>query len=260
MMDITLTDDELDHRIKHITSFIESQCVEAGVDGVVLGVSGGIDSSTTAGLASMAIGPSNVKALILPAAPTTDRSVDLAWDVAQSFELQAEQVDMEPIVNSVADIYPGEPGKTSLGNVRARVRAVYWYLIANEESRLVLGGGNRTEWLTGYFTKHGDIAVDCLPLGNLYKGQVRQIAAHIGVPETVVKRTPTAELWEDQTDEAELGIDYDTLDAIIAMYVDGGQSRHETIEQLGIDEFLLDRVEALIEESAHKRRLPPTPD
>ena len=259
MVDLSLSDEALEETVRSITGFIDTQCEQAGVDGVVLGLSGGVDSAATAGLATKALGPGRAKALVLPAAPTSDRSVELAMEVADMFDLEVEIVDMEPIVTTVRRAYAEEIDRTSLGNVRARTRAVYWYLVANEEDRLVLGGGNRTEYLTGYCTKYGDIAVDCLPLGNLYKAQVRQVASHIGVPEEVVTRTPTAELWEDQTDEAELGIDYDTLDGIIAMYIDGEHSASETIEHLGIERGLFERIERLIADSAHKRRPPATP-
>lgn len=260
MPDLTFDEGEFERRVDGIVAFIEEQCAAAGVDGVVIGLSGGVDSATTAALAARAVGPDDVRALFLPAAPTSDRSVQLANAVADALGLELSEVTVEPIVEAVAGVHDGPVEQVPLGNVRARVRAVYWYLVANQEDRLVVGGGNRTEWLTGYFTKYGDIAVDCLPLGNLYKAQVRQVAARLGVPQEVIERAPSAELWPDQTDESELAIAYETLDAILALYIDGTHSREETADQLDIEPSVIDRIDRLVVESRHKRRLPPTPD
>ncbi|MFP4627689.1 MAG: NAD+ synthase [Halobacteriales archaeon] len=259
MPDLRLDDGELEERIETITSFIAERCEAAGVNGVVLGLSGGVDSATTTGLAARALGPDRVRPLALPAAPTAPESLEYAGAVADAFGLELETIDVEPVVEEVRSIHPRGVDRKPLGNVRARVRAVYWYLVANQEGRLVLGGGNRTEWLVGYFTKYGDIAVDILPLGNLYKTQVRQVARHIGVPEAVLERAPTAELWEDQTDEGELGIAYDTLDGILSLRVDEELGVAETAEALHVDETLVERVDSLRTASTHKRRPPATP-
>lgn len=256
---VSLTDRELDQSVDTIASFIAEMVDDAGADGVVLGLSGGVDSATVAGLATEAVGPSNVRALHLIAGATTAESTDLAGEVADTFGLDLEIVDVEPLVEATLDLYPEDPSTADIGNVRARARMLYWYLAANDDNRLVLGGGNRTEWLVGYFTKYGDAAVDCLPIGDLYKGEVRQLAHHLDVPEPVVTRAPTAELWDDQTDEGELGIDYEVLDVILAEFIDGTADRTALIEQHDIDPALIDRVERLVEHSAHKRSMPPTP-
>jgi NAD+ synthase len=140
-----------------------------------------------------------------------------------------------------------------------RVRAVCNYYLANRANRLVLGTGNRTEALVGYFTKYGDGAVDCHPIGNLYKLQVRQLARHVGVPDDLVDKTPTAGMWVGQTDEEELGIGYDVLDAILALRIDGPLSQTATARELGIDEGTVEHVEGLVARSEHKRHTPPAP-
>jgi NAD+ synthase len=132
--------------------------------------------------------------------------------------------------------------------------------VANHENRVVLGTGNRAEAMAGYYTKYGDQAVDCNPIGNLYKQQVRQLAAHLGAPENLVTKTPSAEMWSGQTDEAEMGLDYDTLDAILALHIDGPLSTAATVRTLDVDEEQVERVVDLHERSAHKRRMPPAPD
>lgn len=132
--------------------------------------------------------------------------------------------------------------------------------MANHENRLVLGTGNRTEALTGYFTKYGDQAVDCNPIGNLYKQHVRQLAQHVGVPDEIVEKPPSAGMWTGQTDEDELGLDYDTLDTVLALHVDRPLSRRATIRTLDVCEAMVDRVVELYESSRHKRQMPPPPD
>jgi len=133
------------------------------------------------------------------------------------------------------------------------------YFVANHENGLVLGTGNRAEAMTGYFTKYGDGAVDCNPIGNLYKMQVRQLARDLEVPEDLVTKAPTAELWADQTDEEELGVGYDVIDAVLAIHVEGGAPASATADHLGVDESVIETVRELYEGSEHKRAMPPAP-
>jgi NAD+ synthase len=134
------------------------------------------------------------------------------------------------------------------------------YLVANHEDALVVGTGNRSEALVGYFTKYGDGAVDCHPIANLYKGEVRQLASHVGVPGDLAEKTASAEMWLGQTDEAELGMAYPTLDSVLALHVDGPLSPSATARTVGVDESAVERVRTLYETSAHKRAAPPGPD
>jgi NAD+ synthase len=169
-------------------------------------------------------------------------------------------IEIDPVVDVLLGGYPAAADdREAVGNARARTRAVFNYLVANHENGLVLGTGNRTEALVGYFTKYGDGAVDCHPIGNLYKGQVRQLARHLGVAEDIVTKTPTAGLWEGQTDEGELGMGYDTLDAILALAVDGEMPPNAVARLVGVDEAEVERVRAMCERSEHKRRTPPSP-
>ncbi|SEQ92479.1 NAD+ synthase [Natrinema salaciae] len=261
MIDLRFSEAELEQRREHITGFIRERVDEAGADGVVLGLSGGIDSTLVGYLSVEALGAENVHGLVLPATVSSEGNMSDAERVAQDLEITYDVLEIEPIVDSVLSAYPEAEGDhEAVGNARARVRAVLNYLVANHERRLVVGTGNRSEAAVGYFTKYGDGAVDCHPIGNLYKGQVRQLARHVGVPEELAAKTATAELWADQTDEDELGISYDTLDSILATHIDGPLSVAATARLLEVDEETVERVREMYERSEHKRNVPPAPD
>ena len=261
MIDLRFADAELEARREHIVGFIRDRAAAAGTDRAVLGLSGGIDSTLTASLAGEALGPENVHGLVLPAVVSSDENMSDAERVARELGLPFDVIEIEPVVDSLLSAYPEAEGDhEAVGNARARVRAVFNYLVANHEGRLVLGTGNRSEAAVGYFTKYGDGAVDCHPIGNLYKIQVRQLARHVGVADDLVEKTPTAELWADQTDESELGIAYDALDAILATHIDGPLSVAATARHLDVDPETVERVRALYEASAHKRSAPPAPE
>ena len=260
MLELHFSDAELDRRRDHITNFVREQVDTAGAEGAVLGLSGGIDSTLVAHLAVDALGAENVHGLVLPARVSGDDNMSDAERVARELEMSYDVIEIEPIVESLLGAYPEAEGdRMAVGNARARVRGVLNYLVANHESRLVLGTGNRSEGAVGYFTKYGDGAVDCHPIGNLYKVQVRQLARHVGVPDDLVEKPPTAELWADQTDEDELGLTYDTLDSILATHVDGPLSVDATARHLGVEPETVEHVRALFEASEHKRNPPPAP-
>ncbi|PSQ21875.1 NAD(+) synthetase [Halobacteriales archaeon QS_9_67_17] len=257
---LDLSASELDARREQITDFIEGVVDDAGATGAVIGLSGGIDSTLVAHLAVEALGADAVHGLVMPSEVNTETNMSDAERVAELLDIEYDVLDINPVVDALVDAYPaGADDRTALGNVRVRTRAVFNYFVANAESRVVLGTGNRSEALTGYYTKYGDQAVDCNPIGNLYKRQVRQLAAHVGVPDDLVEKPPSAEMWEGQTDEDEMGLDYDTLDAILALHVDGSFSKTATVETLDVSASAVDRVVELYEQSEHKRHMPPAP-
>jgi NAD+ synthase len=261
MIDLRFSDGELERQRAHITAFIRERVDAAGANGVVLGLSGGIDSTLTGYLAAEALGAENVHGLVLPATVSSEGNMSDAELVAQDLEISYDVIEIEPIIDTILSTYPEAEGdREAVGNARARVRAVLNYLVANHESRLVLGTGNRSEAAVGYFTKYGDGAVDCHPIGNLYKGQVRQLARHVGVSEELAAKTATAELWADQTDKGELGISYETLDDILATHIDGPLSIVATARLLEVDEETVERVRGMYERSEHKRNAPPAPE
>ncbi|MFC7156632.1 NAD+ synthase [Halomarina halobia] len=267
-IELRLSEEELEAHRAHVTTFIADLVADAGANGAVLGLSGGIDSTLTAYLAVEALGEEGLYGLVLPSDVNTDENMSDAERVAETLGIEYDVVDINPIVEAFFEAYPeagidrrveSDPYRTAAGNVRVRTRGVLNYFVANVRGRLVLGTGNRSEALTGYFTKYGDQAVDCNPIGNLYKLQVRQLAAHVGVPEDLVEKPPSAEMWEGQTDETEMGLTYDLLDAILALHVDGPLSKRATAETLDVAESAVERVEGLYAGSEHKRRMPPAP-
>ena len=266
-LDLRFSDDELEATRDHVTDFIRDTVDAAGAEGAVLGLSGGIDSTLTAYLAVDALGEGGLKGLVLPSEASTDENMSDAERVAEELGIEYEVVEISPIVDAFLEAHPDvtddnateEPYRTATGNVSVRTRGVLNYFVANVENRLVLGTGNRSEALTGYFTKYGDQAVDCNPIGNLYKQQVRQLAAHFDVPDDLVDKTPSAEMWVGQTDEEEMGVGYDTLDAILALRVDGPLSTAATVRHLCVTEEEVEGVVNLVEGSAHKREMPPAP-
>jgi NAD+ synthase len=268
-LDLRLSEAELAATREHVTAFVESVVDDAGAEGAVLGLSGGIDSTLTAHLAVEALGADRVHGLVMPSDVNTAGNMSDAERVARDLGIGYDVVDIGPIFDAFVEAFPEEdtgdridtdPLRTAAGNVRVRIRAVLNYFVANAENRVVLGTGNRSEALTGYYTKYGDQAVDCNPIGNLYKQQVRQLAAHVGVDDDLVTKTPSAEMWTGQTDETEMGLSYDTLDAILALHVDGPLSKSATVRQLDVTTEQVDRVVDLYERSAHKRAMPPAPD
>lgn len=260
-IEIRLSEDELEVHREHITEFIEETVDAAGVDGAVIGLSGGIDSTLTAFLAAEALGSNRIHGLVLPSAVNPDESMSDAERVAESLDIAYDVTEINPIVDAFFDAYPaGEDDRTAAGNVRVRARAVLNYFVANTENSIVLGTGNRSESLTGYFTKYGDQAVDCNPIGNLYKRQVRQLARHVGVPDDLVEKAASAEMWEGQTDAEEMGVTYALLDSVLVLHIDGPLSKRATAETLDISESAIERVEALYRQSKHKRRMPPAPE
>lgn len=231
---------------KKIISFIKKQ---ARNKSVVIGLSGGLDSSVLAYLATEALGKNNIYGLLMPSSTNRKEDVKFAELVANFLEIRHETINLDEIINDFQKTGYFKNRK-SLGNLKARIRMSLLYGIANETNSLVLGTGNKSEIMVGYFTKYGDSGADLLPLGGLYKTQIKKIALLINVPIAIIDRAPTAGLWEGQTDEAELGITYEKLDKILL-----AMENKKNIKNFNKSEVEL--VKNYIINSEHKRKLPP---
>ena len=260
-LDLRLSESELEATHDHLVSFIKETVDAAGAAGATLGISGGIDSTTTAHLAVDALGTDGLHGLVMPSKVNDPDIMSDAERVAKDLGIEYDIIEIQPIAEQFFEAVPAAAeSRMATGNVYVRTRAVLNYFVANAENRVVLGTGNRAEAMTGYFTKYGDQAVDCNPIGGLYKQQVRQLAAYMGVDHDLVMQTPTAGMWSGQTDAEEMGLGYDHLDAILALHIDGPLSTAATVRQLeGVDREAIERVEELVAASEHKRSMPPAP-
>ncbi|MDN5320542.1 MAG: synthase [Thermococcaceae archaeon] len=244
--------------INMLISFIQEKVEESKVKGVVLGISGGVDSATVAYLATKALGKERVLGLILPYYINQD--VDDALLVCKELGIEHKLINIKEIVDQFEKSIGFELDRVSKGNLMSRTRMVILYAYANSKNYLVLGTSNKSEFLTGYFTKWGDGASDYAPLINLYKTEVWEIAKRLGVPERIINKKPSAGLWEGQSDEDDLGISYQLLDEILYRLVDLKMEKNKIAEELNVPIEKVKHVENLVKRSEHKRRLPIGPE
>jgi len=232
--------------IDDIVHWIRHQISMAGAGGVVVGMSGGLDSSVAAVLCKHALGDA-VRGLILPCGsdPYDETHARL---VAQRFDITTETVDLGPVFDLLVSALPSG-SRLSVANLKPRLRMTVLYYYANGLGYLVIGSGNKSELLTGYFTKYGDGGVDLLPLGGLLKTEVQDLARFLDIPGEVIDKPPSAGLWEGQTDEGEMGISYEELDRAI-LVLQGRENDSPGDEDL-------DKVRLKISKSLHKRALIP---
>ncbi len=236
-----------------ISMFLKHHVSIANANGVVVGMSGGLDSSVAAKLAADALGAEKVLGVLMPESSTPDECMADAKDIAEEWGIQVLEINIKEMVNTVSHSL-GCRDKSRLGNIKARCRMIALYNLASERGLLVLGTGNKSELLTGYFTKWGDGGNDLNILGDLYKTQIRELAVKIGVPESVIARTPSGDLWQGQTDEGELGIDYATLDRIL-LGIELGMKDASIIKDAKVTKEQVAHVKRLVKRSVHKRRM-----
>ena len=249
--------DEVEKRIKR---FIREYVENAKAEGIVLGMSGGIDSGTTAALSALSIGGDRVLGLMLPEEETySSQDIEDAKIVAKKFGLKTEKCDITPVLRSFYETIPifDPADRLCKGNIKARTRMVYLYYYANKLNRIVCGSSDKSETMMGYFTKWGDVAADISPLMDLYKTQVRKLAAHLGFPAKLSAKPSTPALWPDQLAETELGIKYEKLDLIL-YGLERFMTTTEIAQQLRVKETLVERVKNRWLSVEHKRRLPLT--
>jgi NAD+ synthase len=237
-----------------LEGFVKTEVERTGLHRVVLGLSGGIDSALAAYIAMRALGPSGVVGVLMPYKTSSPSSIRDAEAVVGALGIVAERFEISQMVEVFA-AKAGNVGPRRLGNVMARVRMLILYDRSVEHDALVLGTSNKTELLLGYGTVHGDLASALNPLGDLYKTQVRELAKALGVPDSILAKPPSADLWPDQTDEDDLGSSYDELDRILALLVDARMSVGAVVAK-GFAREAVMRVRKQIMRSQFKRRMP----
>jgi NAD+ synthase len=237
-----------------LAGFIRDEVTKVGVKRLVLGLSGGIDSALSAFLAARAMGPENVTGVCMPYRLSNPQSEMDARAVAEASGIHYEIVEITAQIDAYFDRY-SDADNLRKGNKMARERMTILYDHSASLGALVVGTSNKTELLLGYGTLFGDMASAVNPIGDLFKTQVRQISRHVGVPREVIEKPPSADLWVGQTDEEELGLTYEEVDAILHYIIDLRYSREEILE-VGFPDDVVDGIQRLIQRSQYKRRLP----
>ncbi len=259
-----------DRVVGKISDFIRDFVNEAGAEGVVVGVSGGVDSACVAKLCTIALGSERVFALIMPEnGVTPEEDVEDALNLCDELGVERKIIEISPAISSICELLDCRREGIPFANLKPRVRMILLYYHANSMNRLVAGTGNRSELLAGYFTKYGDGGVDFLPIGDLYKTEVFQLAEYLGIPERIRKKKPSARLWSGQTDEEEMGISYSELDSILMAMeelgllekVEKGEVGKEDLipvaDKSGAELRKVELVAEMVKNSAHKRCMPP---
>lgn len=237
-----------------LVEFIREEVTKAGFDKVVLGLSGGIDSALVAALAAKAMGPENVLGVMMPYKSSSKESVDHAKLLVEATGIKSEMVEITDMVDAYFSKNP-DMDNMRKGNKMARERMTILYDCSARDRALVLGTSNKTEILLGYSTQFGDSASALNPIGDLYKTHVWELSERLGVPKEIIDKKPSADLWEGQSDESELGFSYHKADTILYRLIDERYDREELLEE-GFEEWIVDTIIRKIKLSQYKRKLP----
>lgn len=255
---------DLDVKTKkeEIIDFIKDKVDEANADGIVVGLSGGIDSTITAFLATEAIGKENVFGVVMPSTTTPTEDKVHGTDLAKLLGINYAELGIDKLLNEflILTNTVEKSNDLAIGNLKARIRMSILYYYANIKNYMVGGTGNRSEILIGYFTKYGDGAADMEPIGELYKTEVRQLAKYIGIPDEIINKPPRAGLWDNQTDEEEIGMSYEVLDRVLYNYVDLDKAPDEIASEIDIPVEEVERIILKVKNNAHKIKIPATPN
>jgi NAD+ synthase len=237
--------------IRRISEYIS----ESGKNGGIIGLSGGIDSSITTVLLSKAT--QNYFILLMPSSSTPQKDMEDAKKIINMIGANNKYkiINIDPILESFKNEIKTND-KLVLGNIKARIRMVLLYAYAQIMNYLVIGTGDKSELLLGYFTKYGDGGVDILPIGDLYKTQVKELGRYLGLPEDIVTKPSSPALWEGQTAEGELGVSYDIIDAVLYLRVEKMMDINSIAKELQIDAEIISKIDRMVKTSQHKR-LPP---
>jgi len=238
-----------------LLSFIQTEIHHAGFSRAVIGLSGGLDSSLSCLLTTEALGPENVLAVRMPYKTSPSESLEHAQWIIDQCGIQERTISITEIVEPYFKLFP-ETDRIRRGNFMARARMMVLYDQSADYNGLVVGTGNKTEILLGYTTLYGDSACALNPLGDLYKTQVRQLAADMNVPDAIIQKPPSADLWVGQTDEDELGLTYKEVDRLLILLIDHRYSLEDCVNA-GFEPAFVDKVINRIRRSQFKRVLPP---
>lgn len=238
-----------------LTGFIKTEITRSGFNRAVLGLSGGIDSALACYLAAEALGPENVMAIRMPYKTSSQDSLDHAELVIDALGVRCETIPITEMVDPLIDRFP-DMEKRRRGNIMARQRMIILFDQSEAFKGLVLGTGNKTEILLGYSTLYGDSACAINPIGDLYKTQIRQLSKAMGMPQVLLDKAPSADLWSGQTDEDELGFTYEEADQLLFLLIDQRYKPEECVEA-GFSEAFVKAVIQRVRRNQFKRVLPP---
>jgi len=235
--------------------FLTGKLLSSGLNGYVIGLSGGIDSAVSAAIAVSAVGAGKVFGVLMPYKSSSEASVKDANELVQTLGIESRTVDISPMIDAY---YPEITDQLLLraGNKMARERMSILFDIAAEKNSLVLGTGNRSEAALGYTTWFGDSACSVNPLGEMYKNEVNQLARLLEVPDSILSKAPSADLWVNQTDEKEIGVTYETIDSLLKLIIDQGETSMAALAAKGFDQTDISRVVSLVNSNFFKRTLP----
>jgi NAD+ synthase len=241
-----------------IETFIRDKVRDAGAKGVILGLSGGLDSAVVAAMSARALGPERVVCIMMPEAACPPKEMEDALELAEELGVEHMTVALDPVMDAFRQAAGGDVEDQAFGNVKARARMTILYYHGQLRGYLILGTGNKSELFMGYFTKHGDGGVDYQPLGDLYKTQVRSLAEDIGLPGSIIDKPPSANLVPGQTDEDDMGIAYEDLDRIL-LGIELGMDDDEIASRTDLPASEVSRVRKVVIATKHKRRIPLAP-
>lgn len=261
--DVVLPDIDPKSIVENISKFINKIMVQSRSNGLVVGLSGGIDSSLAAYISAKTVDNDKIMGLIMPSETTSKEDVEDAILVANNLGIKKEIIPIDDLLEQFTKLNvpstSDEQIKKAKANLKARIRMIILYYHANSMNRLVLGTGNKSELCVGYFTKYGDGGVDLLPLGDLYKTDVQKIASYLKIPENIINKPPSAGLWQGQTDEDEMGITYPVLDKILYLLGDQKLKVSQVADELELPEGEVLRIQSMIGAAEHKINPLPIP-